>query len=950
MEKKLLVIFFMFLNIILAGKSIDKIKIEIKETGEKAVVMDTMAIKVEINGDIAVTTYDMTFYNPNNRILEGEFSFPLQENQKVTRYALDVNGKLREGVAVEKEKARVAYENTIRQRIDPGIIEKTAGNTYKTRIYPIPANGYKRVVIAYTEILKNKENNLDYFLPLNYDQKVKNFSLEIKMIKQEKKPSWIEKIDNLEFDKIESGYFAGISKQDYTPDKNIRISFPSDNSDKVYTEKTNEAVYFSSKINLENNFYREKKKSQNIILIWDTSSSAVKRDIDKELELLEKYFSYLENAKVSLYTIDNEFSDKGEFQVRSGNWSSLKNTIKSFVYDGGTQFKKININKNADEIIFVSDGINTIDSSEIKISKIPFIFITSSKESDTGYMKNLANLSWGKVIDLNREDVDTELDKMKHDYLNLVSYKYNKNEVEEVYPVAESDIRNSFDFAGIIKTNQAEITVNLGFGDIITETRKILINTNTDSKDIDKLWAEKKIENLSGNYEKNKNEIIKTAKDHSLVTKETSLIVLDRIEDYVRYEIIPPEELLTEYNNQMRIKKANTENEKKSGLEESVEVLKQRVADYTRRETIRPNEGNIDYDLIVPSPAAAPMVVQKSSSVKNKSIALEGAYSSTAQTENFKKESAPINGKKLDTVIYESKDRNSEYMNEYKKLKSEDIYKKYLEMKEKYGENPFFYVDTADYLMKNNQKSLAVKVLTNIPELSSENHEYYRIFGYKLLEAGNNDLAVKIFEKVLDLKGEDLQSIRDLAIAYINNGEEQKALDTMYKILLKPTPSEWALKGIVINEMNNLIEKNKSSLNIKSVDKRLIYPMPVDYRVVLDWSKDNQEIDLWLTQPDGTKIYYGAPITADNNGIVYNHTTFRYGPEELIIKKAKNGEYNIQVEYYANQSQTLKEPVIIRLEIITNYGRKNEKRQIIVRRVENVKEFLEIGKFLYNGR
>ena len=181
------------MGIIIRGNEISSIRLEIKNPGEKAVVLDTMSVNVEINGDISVTTYDMTFYNPNNRILEGEFSFPLQENQKVTRYALDVNGKLREGVAVEKEKARVAYENTIRQRIDPGIIEKTAGNTYKTRIYPIPANGYKRVVIAYTEILKNKENNLDYFLPLNYDQKVKNFSLEIKMIKQEKKPSWIEK-------------------------------------------------------------------------------------------------------------------------------------------------------------------------------------------------------------------------------------------------------------------------------------------------------------------------------------------------------------------------------------------------------------------------------------------------------------------------------------------------------------------------------------------------------------------------------------------------------------------------------------------------------------------------------------------------------------------------------------------------------------------------------------
>ena len=108
MEKRLLFIFFIFLNIVLAGKSIEKIKIEIKETGEKAVIMDTMVIKTEINGDIAVTTYDMTFYNPNNRILEGEFSFPLQENQKVTRYALDVNGKLKKGVTVEKKKTREA--------------------------------------------------------------------------------------------------------------------------------------------------------------------------------------------------------------------------------------------------------------------------------------------------------------------------------------------------------------------------------------------------------------------------------------------------------------------------------------------------------------------------------------------------------------------------------------------------------------------------------------------------------------------------------------------------------------------------------------------------------------------------------------------------------------------------------------------------------------------------
>ena len=111
-------------------------------------------------------------------------------------------------------------------------------------------------------------------------------------------------------------------------------------------------------------------------------------------------------------------------------------------------------------------------------------------------------------LDLNREDIDSEFDKMKYNYLNLVSYKYNKSEIDEVYPKAESDIRGSFDFSGILKGDKAEITVNLGFGNIITETRKIFISADTNSNNISKIWAEKKIENLSGNYDKNKKSVL----------------------------------------------------------------------------------------------------------------------------------------------------------------------------------------------------------------------------------------------------------------------------------------------------------------------------------------------------------------------------------------------------------------------------------------------------------
>ena len=102
------------------------------KVGNQTISVKKLEVEVAIFGDIAITTYDMQFYNPKNTVLEGELSFPLEENQSVTRFALDINGNLREAVVVEREKARVAFENTVRNRIDPALLEQTKGNNYKS--------------------------------------------------------------------------------------------------------------------------------------------------------------------------------------------------------------------------------------------------------------------------------------------------------------------------------------------------------------------------------------------------------------------------------------------------------------------------------------------------------------------------------------------------------------------------------------------------------------------------------------------------------------------------------------------------------------------------------------------------------------------------------------------------------------------------------------------------
>ena len=77
-----------------------------KNSVDKPIELSDLAIETVIFGNVAVTTYDMTFHNPNGRVMEGELEFPLREGQRVVGYSLDVNGTQRPGVVTEKELAR----------------------------------------------------------------------------------------------------------------------------------------------------------------------------------------------------------------------------------------------------------------------------------------------------------------------------------------------------------------------------------------------------------------------------------------------------------------------------------------------------------------------------------------------------------------------------------------------------------------------------------------------------------------------------------------------------------------------------------------------------------------------------------------------------------------------------------------------------------------------------
>ena len=112
----------------------------------------------------------------------------------------------------------------------------------------------------------------------------------------------------------------------------------------------------------------------------------------------------------------------------------------------------------------------------------------------------------------------------------------------------------------MLKYDEGTIKLNFGFGNEVVwrETIDVDPAVSYDGKGIaSRIWAEKKRIDMNVFYEENKDEITALGKAFSIVTENTSLIVLGNVRDYIENDIVPPAELLEAYNSIMNNKSSN---------------------------------------------------------------------------------------------------------------------------------------------------------------------------------------------------------------------------------------------------------------------------------------------------------------------------------------------------------------------------------------------------------
>ncbi len=124
----------------------------------------SLKARAVVQEPLAFTEMQLAFRNPENRVREGRFRITLPSGAVISRFAMKVNGAWQEGEVVEKQAARRAYEDFLHRRQDPALMETEAGNEFSARIFPIPANGIKELIVSYSQELAN--GAVGYRLPL----------------------------------------------------------------------------------------------------------------------------------------------------------------------------------------------------------------------------------------------------------------------------------------------------------------------------------------------------------------------------------------------------------------------------------------------------------------------------------------------------------------------------------------------------------------------------------------------------------------------------------------------------------------------------------------------------------------------------------------------------------------------------------------------------------------
>ncbi|NIN00443.1 MAG: VWA domain-containing protein, partial [candidate division Zixibacteria bacterium] len=342
-------------------------------------------VDIEIDNQVAQTSVDQVFLNNHHRDIEGTYIFPIPEDASISKFSMFVGGEEIKGKILDKQEARRIYQDIVRRKKDPALLEYFKDGMFKASVYPIPAHGETRIKLYYSEILKLGGGICGYRYTLNTEKFSKDPLQSVKVNVDISSKTPIKSIyspsHNIKIDK-EDDYHARVTyvEENTRPDKDFLLYYTVSDKDIGFNllpfEDEEHQGYFLAMISPQVEVAADKTSSKSIIFILDTSGSMKGQKIRQAKGALSFCLNSLnERDRFNVVDFDDEIRSfkPGPVRAEQDNIREALSFVDECEAEGGTNIndalttgvRQIEDVDGASFVIFLTDGLPTVGQTDI---------------------------------------------------------------------------------------------------------------------------------------------------------------------------------------------------------------------------------------------------------------------------------------------------------------------------------------------------------------------------------------------------------------------------------------------------------------------------------------------------------------------------------------------------------------------------------------------------------
>lgn len=951
-------------------------------SGEHQIEIAIGDVRRETRGPLEEVETTYCLRNPNKRLLEADISYPLPPGAAITGYALDIGGAFADGIVIGKDRARSVFEQELLAptAIDPGLLEECHATVFRTRVYPVPAQGSREVKIRYIRELVGEELGQAPFIERTEEGEYYFFLREPVPLSKES-PAPQRSLPR----QLGIAWDLSLSR---SGERDISLAFL----------KALLSVLPDCEVTLLP--FRGEPEEPNIFHIEGGNGEP----------LVEALEAMPFDGSTNLDALPGAMRLAGpnaEWLLFTDGLDSLQATCDGFlvlnvdVVTSGPQTDRMLLRQLSAE----SGGL-FLDPDGLSPSEGVRQFLASTKRPVAVHSEGASDVEFsldpsGSMVSVyGRLDADT----------CLVRIEYSDRSFSQVYRITKSDGVEGQIVSRTWAARRAErLSVNADRN--ATELERLGQRFGMLSPVTSYIVLETVFQYLTYDLRppKSRPDVVKAweyFKDHpvAVVEKDGGEGLEDLIEAWkARTELwnkaqwMPQNDLIpfqyytpkAEWLKKMMASMAFPATELPpvekaaaySALVRANDAINQAAKEDAHY------SGIAEFDDAEAAFSAACIAYSNDRPAATKELA-EEAYVGLEKVLGYLKDAnaasaegpaargspkeVPLSAKSLGLGVLSGavdftatasplKLTDALYLRSLSSVPASERYAEYLRQRSSYGGLPSFYFDCAAYFLGLGMKAEGLRVAGNLIELQREEPRALRSFSMLLMGYGEADRTIPLLRRVLSLRPDEPQSYRDLALALADRGKERHAagdltesMSLLSHVIMTAWPSEASptASGITITaleELNALIafcarEEWAKEAIVPELDKRLLRAPNLGLRIVLSCDTDYVDADLFVIEPSGIRT---STARRQDFWYIQGREVFTrgYGPDIYIAKAPLPGIYQIEARYTGTGIKTASLPVTLSATVFWDFGGAAERRKTYVFRLDSPGDRAHVANF-----